>query len=240
VRDASSTAFRDAAPPGSIWWTDISNTRPEDFDGNVVSRLFSEERTGYAITYYSARKDSATLVGQIAELAAWVAANVPGGELRQIRCDFAAEAVRQGHGDDIYTAGVKAFCAANPRVRVIPVAPHSPALNRGEGTWGRIHGGSMLNAARTLGYHTRWPEAIVVYMQGLNTPGRLTDPEGRQPGWQHAVGDQGDRDRDERVRALDGKDLLRHPADDGGPGVKIFVDPVPKPKQLFFFSLDAF
>jgi len=82
ARDVTSAAFRDAAPPGSIWWTDVSNTRPEDFEGNVVSRLFSEERTGYAITYYSARKDSATLVEQIAELAAWVAANVPGGELR--------------------------------------------------------------------------------------------------------------------------------------------------------------
>jgi polyhydroxybutyrate depolymerase len=56
------------------------------------------------------------------------------------------------------------------------------------------HGGSMQNAARMFGYHTRWPEAIVVYMQGLNTPGRLTDPEGKKPGWQHAAGDQGDRD----------------------------------------------
>lgn len=56
------------------------------------------------------------------------------------------------------------------------------------------HGGSMNNAARMFGYHTLWPEAIVVYMQGLNTPGRLTDPEGKKPGWQHAVGDQGDRD----------------------------------------------
>jgi len=56
------------------------------------------------------------------------------------------------------------------------------------------HGGSMLNAARTFGFHTRWPEAVVVYMQGLNTPGRLTDPEGKKPGWQSAVGDQGDRD----------------------------------------------
>jgi len=82
ARDELSAAFREAAPPGSIWWTDVSNTRPEDFDGNVVSRLFSEERTGYAITYYSPRKDSATLVEQIAELASWVAANVPGGELR--------------------------------------------------------------------------------------------------------------------------------------------------------------
>jgi polyhydroxybutyrate depolymerase len=56
------------------------------------------------------------------------------------------------------------------------------------------HGGSMNNAARMFGYHTLWPDAIVVYMQGLNTPGRLTDPEGKKPGWQKDVGDQGDRD----------------------------------------------
>jgi len=56
------------------------------------------------------------------------------------------------------------------------------------------HGGSMNNAARSFRYHAVWPEAIVVYMQGLNTPGRLTDAEGKRPGWQHAVGDQGDRD----------------------------------------------
>ncbi len=56
------------------------------------------------------------------------------------------------------------------------------------------HGGSMNNAAKMFGYHTLWPEAIVVYMQGLNTPGRLTDPEGKRPGWQQGVGDQNDRD----------------------------------------------
>ena len=56
------------------------------------------------------------------------------------------------------------------------------------------HGGSMQNAARSFGYHTLWPEAIVVYLQGLNTPGRLTDPDGQKPGWQSAIGEQGDRD----------------------------------------------
>jgi polyhydroxybutyrate depolymerase len=56
------------------------------------------------------------------------------------------------------------------------------------------HGGSMQNAARSFSYHSLWPEALVVYMQGLNTPGRLTDPEGRKAGWQHAAGDHGDRD----------------------------------------------
>lgn len=32
------------------------------------------------------------------------------------------------------------------------------------------HGGSIHNAARTFGYHTLWPEAMVVYLQGLPTP----------------------------------------------------------------------
>lgn len=56
------------------------------------------------------------------------------------------------------------------------------------------HGGSMKNAANSFGYHKLWPEAISVYMQGLNTPGRLTDPEGKKPGWQSSIGAQGDRD----------------------------------------------
>jgi polyhydroxybutyrate depolymerase len=56
------------------------------------------------------------------------------------------------------------------------------------------HGGSMQNVARSFAFHRLWPEAIVVYPQGLKTPGRLTDPEGKRPGWQHAAGDQGDRD----------------------------------------------
>jgi polyhydroxybutyrate depolymerase len=56
------------------------------------------------------------------------------------------------------------------------------------------HGGTMRNAARMMPYHVLWPEAIVVYPQGLNTPGRLTDPEGKRPGWQHAAGEQDDRD----------------------------------------------
>ena len=56
------------------------------------------------------------------------------------------------------------------------------------------HGGTMAHAARTFAYHKHWPEAIVVYMQGLNTPGRLTDPEGKKSGWQPSLGEQQDRD----------------------------------------------
>jgi len=56
------------------------------------------------------------------------------------------------------------------------------------------HGGTMAHAARTMAFHVQWPEAIVVYLQGLNTPGKLTDLEGKRPGWQPGRGDQDDRD----------------------------------------------
>lgn len=56
------------------------------------------------------------------------------------------------------------------------------------------HGGTMQNVARVFAIHTLWPEALVVYMQGLNTSGRIVDPEGTKPGWQFAPGDEGDRD----------------------------------------------
>ncbi|MCA9057475.1 MAG: dienelactone hydrolase family protein [Planctomycetaceae bacterium] len=56
------------------------------------------------------------------------------------------------------------------------------------------HGGNMRQAARSFRMHEEWPEAIVVYMQGVPTPGQLTDPEGKKNGWQKSVGDQADRD----------------------------------------------
>jgi len=56
------------------------------------------------------------------------------------------------------------------------------------------HGGNSKNVARSMNFQTHWPEAIVVYMQGLNTPGRLTDPMGKKPGWQHSAEDQQGRD----------------------------------------------
>jgi polyhydroxybutyrate depolymerase len=56
------------------------------------------------------------------------------------------------------------------------------------------HGGTMKNAAAKMAVHEHWPEAICVYPQGLNTPGKLTDPEGKRSGWQSNPKDQDDRD----------------------------------------------
>jgi polyhydroxybutyrate depolymerase len=55
------------------------------------------------------------------------------------------------------------------------------------------HGGSMYNAARSFQMHTHWPEAVVVYMQGLPTQSRL-DPDGVRAGWQVLIDGKTDRD----------------------------------------------
>ena len=108
TRYTLSSSIRDAMPPGHVWWTDVSNTRPPDFQGHTYSRLFAEERTSFAVTLYSSRKDSSTLVSQLEEMRAWITQHVPGGHLSVLRCDFASEIVRQGHGDDINTSALSA------------------------------------------------------------------------------------------------------------------------------------
>jgi polyhydroxybutyrate depolymerase len=56
------------------------------------------------------------------------------------------------------------------------------------------HSGTMRQAAASMPIHRHWPEAIVIYAQGLPTPGLLTDREGRKPGWQAKAGAQDNRD----------------------------------------------
>lgn len=56
------------------------------------------------------------------------------------------------------------------------------------------HGGTGKHAARTMAFHTHWPEAVVIYPQGVPTVGQLTDPEGKKSGWQAKAGDSDDRD----------------------------------------------
>jgi polyhydroxybutyrate depolymerase len=56
------------------------------------------------------------------------------------------------------------------------------------------HGGNMHFAARGMAFENFWPEAIVVYPQGLPTPGIIMDPKGERPGWQREPGQERDRD----------------------------------------------
>lgn len=55
------------------------------------------------------------------------------------------------------------------------------------------HGGTMITAAQGTHIHTLWPEAIVVYPQGLPTVSKV-DPQGVRPGWQMEAGAYSDRD----------------------------------------------
>lgn len=56
------------------------------------------------------------------------------------------------------------------------------------------HGGNMQGMANRQALHRLWPEAICVYPQGLPSSGKITDPEGKKPGWQFSVGEYDDRD----------------------------------------------
>ena len=55
------------------------------------------------------------------------------------------------------------------------------------------HGGRMQGVARGMDFQDKWPDAIVVYPQGLPTT-TPKDPAGTRPGWQLDAGEQGDRD----------------------------------------------
>ena len=61
------------------------------------------------------------------------------------------------------------------------------------------HGGNMQGASTQMHIQTIWPEAIVVYPQGVNRPSHV-DTEGVQPGWQveanQANGNVGNQDLD--------------------------------------------
>jgi polyhydroxybutyrate depolymerase len=56
------------------------------------------------------------------------------------------------------------------------------------------HGGNMYFSTRGMAFQNSWPEAIVVYAQGLPTPGIVMDLEGNQPGWQREAGQENNRD----------------------------------------------
>lgn len=56
------------------------------------------------------------------------------------------------------------------------------------------HGGRAQGVARKFRLHELWPGAFVAYLQGVPTPGRLSDPEGKKTGWQHDAEDFGGRD----------------------------------------------
>jgi polyhydroxybutyrate depolymerase len=56
------------------------------------------------------------------------------------------------------------------------------------------HGGSSEYSFRRYQFHEAWPQALVVYPEGLPTASPRVDKEGKFAGWQMRDGDQADRD----------------------------------------------
>ena len=56
------------------------------------------------------------------------------------------------------------------------------------------HGGTAQHSARRMAIHPLWPEAVVVYPQGIPGVAGITDAEGKRSGWQKNPVDLGDRD----------------------------------------------
>ena len=92
----------------------------------------------------------------------------------------------------VQTSKVQSFTLAGVERQAIVIAPvtknPAPLVFGFHG-----HGGNMRQAQRSFGIEKLWPEAIVVYPQGLPTSGR-TDPKGEKNGWQQNAGQNGDRD----------------------------------------------
>ena len=72
---------------------------------------------------------------------------------------------------------LRRFLLREPRGSSIYLMKVSP---QGDTLWTRTYSWPVFH----------WPEAIVVYMQGLNTPGVIGDREGKKSGWQKSTGDQ--------------------------------------------------
>ena len=56
------------------------------------------------------------------------------------------------------------------------------------------HGGTAQNVARRYRIQELWPQAVVVYSQGVPGVKGITDSEGTRNGWQKSPGEVGDRD----------------------------------------------
>lgn len=55
------------------------------------------------------------------------------------------------------------------------------------------HGGNIRTTLRQFNIHSLWPQALIVYPEGLPAVG-INDPDGKKNGWQKNPGELGDRD----------------------------------------------
>jgi polyhydroxybutyrate depolymerase len=97
--------------------------------------------------------------------------------------------------------------ARSMRVFLAPSAAHAPLVFVFHG-----RGGTAEGASQRMPLHRYWPEAVVVFPQGVPGQKALRDPEGTRPSWQRMPGELEDRDLRFFDAALDAL-LDRHGCD---------------------------
>jgi polyhydroxybutyrate depolymerase len=73
------------------------------------------------------------------------------------------------------------------------------------------HSGNGADFAEDTDFPAKWPEATIIYPDGLSAPGGQ-DPDGLLPGWQKNIGELGDRDLilfDELLKFASGQNVTR-------------------------------
>jgi polyhydroxybutyrate depolymerase len=91
---------------------------------------------------------------------------------------------------------LQTFNVEGARRQVVVYVNAKPAPTSGAPLVFVFHGrgGQAERAAARFKLHEHWPEAVIVYMQGLPGAAGVNDRAGNQPGWQSMPGAQGDRD----------------------------------------------
>ena len=137
------------AKKGEVWWTDISLKHAPDFEGNVYRRVFAEHTTGRVVLTFSRKKDTVSLLRDLDTLRAWVSSHCdPGTSLRQLGCDFGSEYAKQGHGDDVLVAALRAYQELHPGFVTVPLAPNDMAHNLAENATHLLGGLAFTNGCR--------------------------------------------------------------------------------------------
>ena len=127
--------MREHFQPGDCFYTDGSNPRPRDCQGNTYARLGVCAATSYGLISFSDTKGTESLVQHLVELEEH-AMKFAGRRPSVIRMDFGSEAFRQSHGDDVLVTGLKTFLSTRPGVRIIAIPPRAQYLNKAENAWG--------------------------------------------------------------------------------------------------------
>ena len=144
----ASWAIRERLLPGEQWWADLSRMHAPDYAGNMYTRLFAEERSGYAVPMFCTSKTTADLLIHLEEMVRWVPEHVPGARLRVLRSDFGSEYAVQGRGENYIVAALRSFLADHPEVSYVPCPPHSHAFCKVEGIVQSTTGHSFTNSCR--------------------------------------------------------------------------------------------